>query len=151
MNFFLASINNKKSAFGVIVAMSSALRSRVRETIEICTNAGLRVKTIPGLYDLVTGRANISNVSDIHIDDLLGRDPVKAVIEDAGFYLRKKVVLVTGAAGSIDSEFAMQVVQYDTELIVFLDISENGLFEMEHKLGKPRKVFFFTPTFHPRI
>lgn len=99
MNVFLASIDNKKSAFGVIVAMSSALRFRVGETIEICTDAGLRVKTIPGLYDLVTGRANVSNVRDIQVEDLLGREQVKAVVEDPASYVRKKVVLVTGAAG----------------------------------------------------
>jgi len=61
---------------------------------------------------------------------------VKAVIEDAASYLRKKVVLVTGAAGSIGSELVMQVAQYDPELIVLLDISENGLFDMEHKLKR---------------
>lgn len=91
----LASIAKKKSTFGVIIAMSSAPRSMVQETIEICTNAGPRAKTIPGLYNLITGRTNISNVRDIHIDDLLGREQVKAVIEDAAFYVRKKVVLVT--------------------------------------------------------
>jgi len=51
------------------------------------------------LYDLITGRANVSYVRDIQIEDLLGREPVKAVIEDAASYLRKKVVLGTGAAG----------------------------------------------------
>jgi len=116
--------------------MPSAPRSRVREIVEICTSVGLRVKTIPGLYDLITRRANVSNVRDIQIEDLLGRDPVEAVIEDAASYLRKKVVLVTGAAGSIGSELVMQVAQYDPELIVLLDISENGLFEMEHKLKR---------------
>jgi len=114
--------------------MPSAPRSRVREIVEICTSVGLRVKTIPGLYDLITRRANVSNVRDIQIEDLLGRDPVEAVVEDAASYLRKKVVLVTGAAGSIGSELVMQVAHYDPKLIVLLDISENGLFDMEHKL-----------------
>jgi len=132
----IPSIAKKKSAFGVIIAMPSAPRSRVREIVEICTSVGLRVKTIPSLYDLITGRANVSNVRDIQIEDLLGREPVKAVIEDAASYLRKKVVLVTGAAGSIGSELVMQVAQYDPELIVLLDISENGLFDMEHKLKR---------------
>jgi len=92
----IPSIAKKKSAFGVIIAMPSAPRSRVREIVQICTSVGLRVKTIPSLYDLITGRANVSNVRDIQIEDLLGREPVKAVIEDAASYLRKKVVLVTG-------------------------------------------------------
>jgi len=104
----LASIDKKKRSLGVIIAISSAPRCRVQETIEICTSAGLRVKTIPSLYDLIIGRANVSNVRDIQIEDLLGREPVKAVIEGAGSYLRKKVVLVTGAAGSIGPELVMQ-------------------------------------------
>jgi len=56
--------------------MPSAPRSRVREIVEICSSVGLRVKTIQSLDDLITGRANVSNVRDIQIEDLLGRDSV---------------------------------------------------------------------------
>lgn len=132
----IPSIAEKKNAEGVIIAMPSAPRSRVREIVDICTRAGLKVKTIPGLYDLITGRAKVSNVRDIQIEDLLGRDPVETVVDEASSYLTEKVVLVTGAAGSIGSELVMQVARYSPQRIVLFDINENGLFEMEHRLTR---------------
>jgi len=115
--------------------MPSAPRSRVREIVEICTSVGLRVKTIR-VCMIDNWESKRQQCEDIQIEDLLGRDPVEAVVEDAASYLRKKVVLVTGAAGSIGSELVMQVAHYDPKLIVLLDISENGLFDMEHKLKR---------------
>mgnify|MGYP006279089133 CR=1 FL=1 len=92
------------------------------------------VQTVPSVSELVTGRASISDVRDLEIDDLLGRDPVSYRNEDVAASLRGKVVMVTGAGGSIGSELCRQIIRQQPAALVLFEQSEFGLYQVEREL-----------------
>jgi FlaA1/EpsC-like NDP-sugar epimerase/lipopolysaccharide/colanic/teichoic acid biosynthesis glycosyltransferase len=106
----------------------------VREIARFCAEAGVAVKTLPGLSDLLHGRSALSQMRDVRIEDLLGRQPVHLDLEEVGEFLRGKRVLVTGAGGSIGSELARQVAGFGPAELVLLDHAENGLYFVHHEL-----------------
>lgn len=127
----------------IIIAMPSADRREVKRIAEICYSTKCRVKIVPGIYELLNGRVDVKRIRDVKIEDLLGREPVKINMEAAAGYLKGKTVLVTGAGGSIGSELVRQAARFEPELILLFDISENGVFELEHELKRnfPRQKY----------
>jgi FlaA1/EpsC-like NDP-sugar epimerase len=118
----------------VVLALPSAaheLRLRITKT---CSEAGLNVLTVPSLEDLVAGRVSVSNLRRIEIDDLLGRDPVQ--LDESGLHhlLTNRVVLVTGAGGSIGSELCRQIARFEPAKLVLFEQSELALYAMEQEL-----------------
>lgn len=118
----------------IIIAMPSAPGRVIREIVEICKQTGARLKTLPGVYELIDGRVRVSQLRDVQIEDLLGREPVQLDLEEIAAYITGKTVLVTGAGGSIGSELCRQTARFRPARLVLVDNSENNLFEIEQEL-----------------
>lgn len=129
----------------VIVAMPSAARQERRRAVEIANECELKVLTVPSFEDLISGKVSVSQIRPIEVEDLLGREPVR--LDDAGMhgFLDEKVVMVTGAGGSIGSELCRQIVRFDPALLICYDLSEYALYQLEQEFSnrnvRPRVVY----------
>lgn len=120
----------------VLMAMPSAPQRIIRQLIESCSGMNLRFRTVPAVSDLLEGRVEVSQIRPVDIEDLLGRDPVKldtAAIEE---YVRDKVVMVTGAGGSIGSEMCRQIIRFQPARLLLVEQMENALFEIDYELRR---------------
>ena len=118
-----------------LITIANASGAQIRRITELCRDAGLETKIIPGIYEIVGNRVNLSRVREVAIEDLLGRDPVKLEEETVGGSLSSRVVLVTGAGGSIGSELCRQICRFGPERLVLLERFENALFEIHRELA----------------
>jgi FlaA1/EpsC-like NDP-sugar epimerase/lipopolysaccharide/colanic/teichoic acid biosynthesis glycosyltransferase len=125
----------EKRAEMVIVSDPGMPAKVVREIARFCAEANVNIKTLPGLSDLKEGRSALSQMRDVRIEDLLGRQPVHLDLEEVAEFLRGQRVLVTGAGGSIGSELARQVAGFGPAELVLLDHAENGLYYVHNELG----------------
>ncbi len=114
----------------VIIALPSAAHGVRRRIAEICAANGLEALTVPSYDDLISGRSALTTIRNIELDDLLGRDPV--VLDSAGLgeWLGNRVIMVTGAGGSIGAELARQIARFRPAKIVLFDLSEAALYEI---------------------
>ncbi|HTY02768.1 MAG TPA: nucleoside-diphosphate sugar epimerase/dehydratase [Rhodocyclaceae bacterium] len=121
-----------------IIAMPAATSGQRRQAAEKAANAGLTVFTVPASADILAGKVSVSQVRKVELEDLLGRDPVQLDVEGLHRLLTGKVVLITGAGGSIGSELARQIARYDPRQLVFYEQSEFALYAVEQEFtGKP--------------
>jgi FlaA1/EpsC-like NDP-sugar epimerase len=120
----------------VLIAVPSATGKQMQRFVRICEQTGVRFKTVPALRDIITGHGNIREFRDVHLEDLLGRDPVEIDLESVSKQIGGRVVLVTGAAGSIGSELCRQILEYGPAALVCLDQSETGIFYLQQELSK---------------
>jgi FlaA1/EpsC-like NDP-sugar epimerase len=106
-----------------------------RRAAEICAAAGLEALTVPSYEDLISGRSDLTTIRNVELDDLLGRDPI--VLDSAGLgeWLGNRVVMVTGAGGSIGAELCQQIARFRPARLVLFDISEAALYEIQMALG----------------
>jgi FlaA1/EpsC-like NDP-sugar epimerase len=124
-----------KGADEVIIAIPSADRRRMREIFDVCQQAGLRMKTVPGLGNLLAGTARVSELREIRLEDLLSREPARLDVNLTRQFFAGRRVLVTGAGGSIGSEICRQVAVCDPAVLVLAERGENALFEIDAELG----------------
>ena len=119
----------------VIFAIPSGDRDLMRRVIANCERTKARFKTLPGITAIIDGKVSMSQIKDVEIEDLLGRDPV--VLDQTAIhnYLTDKRVLVTGAAGSIGSEICRQVARFKPAKLVLFDHAETPLFYIEKELA----------------
>lgn len=117
----------------VLIAGSSLGSTELRDLVVSCGKAGVQVQVVPGLDALLAGNVTVEP-RDVDIQDLLSRDPVRLDGESIGHLLEGRVVLVTGAAGSIGSELCRQILTFRPSRLVLLDHNENGLFFIEREL-----------------
>lgn len=117
-----------------LITIANASGPQIRRIAELCRDAGLQTQIIPGIHELVGGKLNLSRVREVEIEDLLGRDPVKLDEEVVSASLRSRVVLVTGAGGSIGSELCRQICRFGPKRIVLVERFENALFEIHREL-----------------
>ena len=117
-----------------IIAMPSAPAKRVGEIVRILREANLQCKTVPSLDQLALGQVRVSQLRNVEVQDLLGREKVELQTENIRHVLRDRVVLVTGAGGSIGSELCRQIATYQPACLVLLDRSEPQLFQIEQDL-----------------
>jgi FlaA1/EpsC-like NDP-sugar epimerase len=122
----------------ILIAVPSATGKQMQRFVRICEECGTRFKTLPALHDIITGEASIREFRDVHLEDLLGRDPVEIDLRAVRKSIDGRVVLVTGAAGSIGSELCRQVLEYNPSTLVCLDQSETGVFYLEQELSKSK-------------
>jgi UDP-N-acetylglucosamine 4,6-dehydratase len=118
----------------VVIAKPRQNRTSRRQLVDIFLNHGLKVKTIPDANDIISGNVNIAELQDVKLEDLLGRDPVPPDTDLMDIAIKNKVVMITGAGGSIGSELARQVFNFSPKLLVLLDASEFSLFEAHRHL-----------------
>lgn len=118
----------------LLLAIPSASRLKRKEIIESISHLPVRIHTIPGMADLVSGKARIEEFRNIEIEDLLGRDSVAPDDNLLHANIRGKVVLVTGAGGSIGSELCRQIVRLEPSMLLLLEQSEFALYQIEREL-----------------
>ncbi len=120
----------------ILLAIPSATHAERKEIINRLEHLPVHVKTVPDLFDMVSGKVEVHEVREIDIEDLLGRDIVPPSQRLLGACITAKSVLVTGAGGSIGSELCRQIVNAGPTRLVMLDLSEIGLYEIENELRK---------------
>ncbi|HCZ9665112.1 TPA: polysaccharide biosynthesis protein [Vibrio parahaemolyticus] len=127
---------NKYDVSQVLLAVPSAKRSRRKVILDELAKLPVEVLTVPDMTDIVSGKAKIDELKDVAIEDLLGRDPVapQQVLLEAN--IKDKVVMVTGAGGSIGSELCRQIVEQSPKSIILFELSEFGLYQIDHELNQ---------------
>ncbi|HEY3315428.1 MAG TPA: nucleoside-diphosphate sugar epimerase/dehydratase [Bacillota bacterium] len=123
----------------VLVAMPAAGPGSIRRVVQECASLGVKIKTVPGVYELINGRVTVNQIREVSLEDLLGREPVRVVFAEITGYLTGERVLVTGAGGSIGSELCRQIAKLSPECLLMLDHNENGVYELEIELGSREK------------
>lgn len=122
----------------VLLAMPSCSRSRRAEIVALLKSLGVRVQTLPAVVDIARGKVSISELHDVEIEDLLGRVPIAPDERLMRKNIDGKVVLVTGAGGSIGQEICRQILRYSPSALLLLDSSEFALYSILHDLEKQR-------------
>jgi FlaA1/EpsC-like NDP-sugar epimerase len=120
----------------ILLALPSVSRRRRREILTQLEPLGVHVQSLPNLSDLISGKAQISELCDVDVSDLLGRDPVPPKPKLFGSCIRGKCVLVTGAGGSIGSELCRQIIRLSPSRLVLFEMSELALYNIERELEK---------------
>ena len=130
----------------VIIAIPSGAGEVRQRVVNACRDAGIPVKTLPGVHELITGDLNLSRqLREVQVEDVLGREAVELDIPSIASYITGSTVLVTGAGGSIGSELCRQVSALGAEQIVLVDHSENALVQIEHELQHERRYVSIVP------
>lgn len=129
----------------IIIAMPSVPRSQVSEIINLCMACGVKIKMIPGINDLIKGKISINAIRNVDVEDLLGRDPVLTDLQGIADYVHNKVVLVTGAGGSIGSELCRQVASFAPDKLLLLGHGENSIYTIEMELKHKYPGMLFEP------
>lgn len=124
----------RRGVTDILLALPSASRERRNRIIENLRSVPVHIRTLPGLGDLATGRVTVQDFKELDIEDLLGRDPVPPDSELLARGLAGKVVLVTGAGGSIGSELCRQILREKPRQLLLLDHSEFGLYNIHQEL-----------------
>ncbi len=130
----LPDICEKEEIEEISIAIPSATRKQLRRVIQICQGTKLRFSTVPSITDIASGKFKVSQIRDVDINDLLGRDVVELELDLIERFLKDKVILVTGAGGSIGSEMCRQVSRFGPKLLILVEQAENPLFFIEREL-----------------
>ena len=132
--FSISRICREQNIDLILFTISNIPSQDRKEMLNICQETGCKVRVLPGTADLIESKDLMENFRDVEIEDLLGRDSVKLDNENIGELIQNKVVLVTGGGGSIGSELCRQIVKYNPEKLVIVDIYENNLYSIEQEL-----------------
>lgn len=118
----------------IIIAIPSLSKKELKTLIDICKETGCKIKTLPGLYQLINGEVSVSQLKNVEIEDLLGRDTVNLDTENVMDYVRNKVVMVTGGGGSIGSELCRQIAAHQPKQLIIIEIYENNAYDIQQEL-----------------
>jgi FlaA1/EpsC-like NDP-sugar epimerase len=135
----LARVLARNPADEVLIAVPSATGEQMQRITRICQQTGIPFRTVPSLHEIIDGNVSIRQFREVRLEDLLGRDTVEMDLEPVRRELEGKVVLVTGAAGSIGSELCRQIRHYRPKRLVCVDQSETGLFYLQQELTEGRE------------
>lgn len=130
----LVKIASEKGIDEIIIAMPSVKGKEIKAIINICKETNCKLTILPGLYEIIEGKVSISQLRPVEIEDLLGRDPVKLDTTAVKEYLAGKIVLITGAGGSIGSEIVRQVAKMQPKKLLLLGKGENSIYEITQEL-----------------
>ncbi|WP_373598237.1 polysaccharide biosynthesis protein [Paraclostridium bifermentans] len=129
----------KYSIDEIIIAIARIGKHEKKDIINICKKTKCKLKTIPGVYEIIDGKVDIKKIRDVQIEDLLGREPIKTNLAEMSEYLQNKVVLVTGGGGSIGSELCRQVASFNPKQLIILDNYENNAYAIQQELIRKYK------------
>ena len=132
-DLILASVEKYK-VDKIYLAIPSATAQQRRDILEICKETGCELKNLPGMYQLMKGDVYVSNMKDVSVEDLLGREPIRADLEEVYQFITGKRVLVTGGGGSIGSELCRQIAAHKPSLLVIFDVYENNAYDIQLEL-----------------
>ncbi len=132
----IKAIAEREDVEEVFIALPRAAPRELRRIVERCKGTNLRFRTVPPAIDLIEGRVQVSQIRDVHIEDLLGREPVTLDTDAIGQVLKGKRIVVTGAGGSIGSEMCRQIARYQPERLILIEQAENALFEIDRELRR---------------
>ncbi len=118
----------------IIVAMPSASRAKISEILDICKETSCKLRSLPGMYQLVNGEVSVSKLRDVEVEDLLGRDPIEVDLDSILGYVKGQKVMVTGGGGSIGSELCRQIACHKPAQLIILDIYENSVYDIQQEL-----------------
>ncbi len=127
----LPEVVKEKDVDLVLIAMPTAPGRVIRDVVELAKSVEIDFQIMPGLYELMSGKFSISQLREVDVQDLLRRDHVELDFESISQYLYNKVVMVTGAGGSIGSEIVRQITRCDPKKILLLGRGENSIFKIE--------------------
>jgi FlaA1/EpsC-like NDP-sugar epimerase len=120
----------------IAIAIPSATHQQLRHVIQLCEGIKIRFRTVPSITDIASGRFKVSQIRDVDINDLLGREVVQLDLDLIGEFATNKTILVTGAGGSIGSEMCRQLCNFKPKLLLLVEQAENPLFYIERELKK---------------
>ena len=118
----------------IIIAMANVSKEEKRAIIEKCQQTKCKLKTLPGIYEIIDGKVDIKKIRDVEIEDLLGREPIKTNLNEISDYIEEKVVLVTGGGGSIGSELCRQIASFNPKHLIIVDNYENNAYAIQQEL-----------------
>jgi FlaA1/EpsC-like NDP-sugar epimerase len=134
----LPAISGRYSPGEVLIAVPSASGRQMRRFVEVCERAHVKFRTVPALRDVIHGKVAVSQFRQVRVEDLLGRDPVDVNLQSVRDHITNRVVMVTGAAGSIGSELCRQILEYAPAGLLCVDQNETGMFYLERELASCR-------------
>ncbi|HLB74521.1 MAG TPA: nucleoside-diphosphate sugar epimerase/dehydratase [Sedimentisphaerales bacterium] len=120
----------------IAIAMPTASHQELRRVIQVCEGTKIRFRTVPSLTDIASGKFRVSQIRDVDINDLLGREAVQLDLDLIEAFARNKTILVTGAGGSIGSEMCRQLCKFNPKLLLLIEQAENPLFYIERELRR---------------
>jgi len=131
----LGAILDRLEPAEVVIAIPSAPGALRGKVVSACRERSIRVRTLPTVFELLRGGVQLTRqLRDVQVEDVLGREPVKIELDVVGSYLRDRIVLVTGAGGSVGSELCRQIARVEPRLLVLVDHAEDNLFQIDREL-----------------
>ena len=130
----ISTIVERENIDEIIICIANINAKRKRKIIDICKNTRAKLKTIPGIYEIIDGKVNVTKIRDVQIEDLLGREPVKINLSEMDDIINNKIVMVTGGGGSIGSELCRQIAKYNPRQLIIVDIYENNAYDIQQEL-----------------
>ena len=118
----------------ILIAIPSLDAKNKAEIIDICKETNCKLQIVPGMYEIISGKATVSKIKDVDLEDLLGRDPIKLDNKGISDYIEGRTILITGAGGSIGSELCRQIAVYNPKRLVLFDIYENNVYDIQNEL-----------------
>ena len=135
----IASILDETEPDEVVIAIPSAPGTLRGQVVAACREREIRVRTLPTVFELLRGGVQLNRqLREVQVEDVLGREPVVVELDRVGGYLRDRIVLVTGAGGSIGSELCRQIARVEPRLLVMVDHAEDNLFEIDREMVEER-------------
>lgn len=134
-------LNKKFRSFKVLIAVSQVNPERMKQIVDHFEPYAIELLTVPSMYDIVSGKRSIDELREVSVDELLGREPVAPVPELLNANIDNKVVLVSGAGGSIGKEICRQIVKQSPSKLILLDVSEAFLYEINQEITELQQEF----------
>ncbi|CAM5185101.1 FlaA1/EpsC-like NDP-sugar epimerase OS=Ureibacillus acetophenoni OX=614649 GN=SAMN05877842_104117 PE=3 SV=1 [Ureibacillus acetophenoni] len=132
----IPSIVSEKGVEEIIIAIPSLKKNELKEIYEVCKLSNVPIKIMPKIEDVMTGKVSVKDMQEVKIEDLLGRDEVKLDMEAISKKLTDKIILVTGAGGSIGSEICRQVMKFKPRKLLLLGHGENSIYTIHMELNE---------------
>ncbi len=120
----------------IIVSIPSAKKKTISDIIKECQKTNCKIKIVPGIYQVAEGRVTVSDIKEVSISDLLGREQVRVNLDEIMGYIEDRVVLVTGGGGSIGSELCRQIATHNPRKLIIFDIYENNAYDIQQELKR---------------